>query len=405
MSYHYDGYGSSRGPPRGTADYYGDGGRRRYEPYGYPLRQSEETSRSAYYAADGIGPSRSSHPTRQPLHEEGRGRSSLGRSALLSSNAVTKSHKDFGFAFVGREGERRAKQIVKDSEAALSASNSSLNAMPASSKGNLTPLQALPASSAVSHVASTSSDVHGDTTPTPLPMTTRSNSILTPTMIVDEFKRAGHFDAIRKKLLQAFNEKTGNSGSGDGSNDPQVSFKTEFLDTIGDYLLQRLVKLPDEARQNLAKREARLQHSEVTRWIDEDARGVKVMGDAVENLRNGGIITGEKIGAKDHGQNHESVDVFMKEKLQEIVRSERKARGLTEDKGAERAQSQENTTIPGSDDSVRRSDDVEKSSFPVDGEAGKDAIDPLVVESKPAALENHHHHSSSTTASAALQER
>lgn len=300
---------------RGGPHRYGDdGGRRRYEPYGHSS-SIDGSSHSAYYAANGIGPSSSSR-SNLPSHD-GLSRGVGSRAVQPGRSAVSRNHKDFGFAFIGRDMEERVKQIVKDSDAALLAPRGPPATSNSLSKGNSTPLPTTPSSSRTPHhIPGSSSDDRGDTTPTSTQ--TQSRPVLTPTMIVDEFKRAGHFDAVRKKLLQTFN---GNSAGADGS-----SFKKDFLDSIGDYLLQRLRDLPDEARQNLAKREARLQHSEVTRWIDEDARGARVMGDAVEELRRRGMIFGQKSEKEDDGD----VGRFLKEKLGEIVRSERRARGWTE---------------------------------------------------------------------------
>lgn len=206
-------------------------------------------------------------------------------------------------------------------------------------------------------------------------------------MIVDEFKRAGHFDAVRKKLLQTFN---GNSAGADGS-----SFKKDFLDSIGDYLLQRLRDLPDEARQNLAKREARLQHSEVTRWIDEDARGARVMGDAVEELRKRGMIFGQKGEEENDGE----VGRFLKEKLGEIVRSERRARGWTEGEEEQNEHEHENdeedaataavskVEEDGMEENGRAADEEESKASELQGEDKSDAI-PESTGEHPGAPED-----------------
>lgn len=102
--------------------------------------------------------------------------------------------------------------------------------------------------------------------------TSMSPAELTPRQVVEEFKRAGHFDSIRKQLFLAFQSS---------------AQKGAFIESIEQLLLKRLENLSDNRRQRLSMQDKRLQHSELNKWIEEDPKAAEAFQTLFASLRGG----------------------------------------------------------------------------------------------------------------------
>lgn len=99
---------------------------------------------------------------------------------------------------------------------------------------------------------------------------------LTPRMIVEEYKRAGHFDTARNQFRSLF----------ESSDHKEFSEHREFLfEALQTYLLNRIKKMTPEARQKMAAKPDKLQLSELTNWIEESPEAAKIIDDLMRRLR------------------------------------------------------------------------------------------------------------------------
>lgn len=140
--------------------------------------------------------------------------------------------KDYGFALIGHERERHLQDDLRNQLASSS-----------------TPLET-----------------------TSTPSSTQPMSAVTPRMIVEEIQRSGHFDRLRKQLFTTF------QASGE---------KAALTNDLQTYLLDQLEDLPTNERQRLARQDARLQHSELERWLEERSEPAKVVEAVLARLRCG----------------------------------------------------------------------------------------------------------------------
>ena len=81
-------------------------------------------------------------------------------------------------------------------------------------------------------------------------MSASESSYSTPETIVDEFKRQGHFDQIRKKLFDAFLQS-----------DQHAAFRAELEVFLKDHVMAEA--------DRMVYRDARLRHSDLMRAFDQ----------------------------------------------------------------------------------------------------------------------------------------
>lgn len=82
----------------------------------------------------------------------------------------------------------------------------------------------------------------------------RANGLIVPGDLVEEFKRQGHFDLVRRQLLSAFQSSQ--------------SAKTKTKTSISDLLASYFEANPHEAAKIAQMGDVRLQHSECMRILD-----------------------------------------------------------------------------------------------------------------------------------------
>jgi hypothetical protein len=110
---------------------------------------------------------------------------------------------------------------------------------------------------------------------------------LTPRRVVEEFKRAGHFDSIRKQLFLAFQAS---------------EQKKTFVDSLDRFLLRRLEDLSVNQRHRLASQDKRLQHSELNKWIEEDPTAAEAFQSLFLSLRPSASEANSESSSKDDKQ-------------------------------------------------------------------------------------------------------
>lgn len=93
---------------------------------------------------------------------------------------------------------------------------------------------------------------------------------LTPRDVVEECRKSGHLDAIRKEILQEFQAS---------------KIKESFFERLEKYMLERLEHLTPKQRQKLAGQDQRLQHAELTRWIEEGKGAADIFDDLFKQLQ------------------------------------------------------------------------------------------------------------------------
>ncbi|UZJ56935.1 hypothetical protein CBS101457_006255 [Exobasidium rhododendri] len=170
--------------------------------------------------------------------------------------------KDFGYAFVGKEADRYIREELRD------------------------------------EMTSSLSPMTGDLV-APSPLTPAK---ITPRMLVDEFKRRGHYDTTVKELRSTFQSSTP---------------KDEFLQSLQSYLLQRLSQMPPEARQRLALQDGRLQELELNRWIEETPEASDILDELLGKMR------GKEGDRESLFERHGTVGKDLVGRLAEVLRSEK----------------------------------------------------------------------------------
>ncbi|PWN34838.1 uncharacterized protein FA14DRAFT_154272 [Meira miltonrushii] len=93
---------------------------------------------------------------------------------------------------------------------------------------------------------------------------------LTPRDVVEECRKSGHLDAIRKEILQEFQAS---------------KLKETFFERLEKYILERMEALSPKERQKLAGQDQRLQHAELTRWIEEGKGAADIFDDLFKQLQ------------------------------------------------------------------------------------------------------------------------
>lgn len=93
---------------------------------------------------------------------------------------------------------------------------------------------------------------------------------LMPRDVVSECKKSGHFDAIRKDILQEFQKS---------------KMKESFFESLEKYMLERMENLSSNQRQKLAGQDQRLQHAELIRWIEEGKGASDLFDNLFKNLQ------------------------------------------------------------------------------------------------------------------------
>lgn len=161
--------------------------------------------------------------------------SNNGQSGSNTSKGIR--GKKFGYAFIGRESEQYVQEELKN---------------------QLTPAIVLP--------------IYGDfNVPSPL-----TPARLAPRMIVDEYKRAGHFDTTRNQLRASFETS---------ENKEFAEPREALFESLQTYLLTRIKGMTPEARQKMALKPDKLQISELTNWIEESKEAAKIIDDLMQHLR------------------------------------------------------------------------------------------------------------------------
>lgn len=167
--------------------------------------------------------------------------------------------KDFGYAFIGNEHDEYLKTHLRDQTYSIGAS------------------------------------VDGSPAPK-----------LTPRLVVEEYKRSGHFDTVRKQLFNEFQT---------------CSHKQPFLDELETYLMQRLQGLSSEQRLRLAAQDQRLQHSELSRWIEEGSGAADVVDSLFVKLRKTDDVESDAgLLSQRGGQLNNDI----KSRLHEVIQAERR---------------------------------------------------------------------------------
>lgn len=168
--------------------------------------------------------------------------------------------KDLGYAFIGKEADEYVRQELREQLGT----------------GLVPPMPGDP------------------TTPSPL-----VSAKVTPQMVVEEFKRAGHFDATRTQLLSTFQNS---------------QHKGNLMQSLQAYLLQRLSDMEPDARQRLSKQDTRLQHLTLERWIEESVEAADIFDDMFEKLRgpHDGLFTEQ--GTVGKGLDSRLADVVLSER-------------------------------------------------------------------------------------------
>lgn len=96
---------------------------------------------------------------------------------------------------------------------------------------------------------------------------------LTPRDIVEECRKSGHLDAIRKEILQEFQAS---------------KMKGSFFERLESYILERMESLSPKERQKLVGQDQRLRHAEITRWIEEGKGAADIFDDLFKQLQGKG---------------------------------------------------------------------------------------------------------------------
>lgn len=96
-----------------------------------------------------------------------------------------------------------------------------------------------------------------------------SSSGLTPRMIVDEFRVAGHLQITQKELQKYFH----------------ANCKEQFLKPLEAILLHYIKDMTPEARKKLASQDERVQETGLKGWLDDSGDVADVIDDFLERLR------------------------------------------------------------------------------------------------------------------------
>lgn len=250
-------YYSGRSQDRYTDVYaYRSSGRWHHDRRYSLSREQEQQSSSQTYVPQNLNrnrPDSGSYTTSRSRPSDGHGEERRGR-----SEGVGIKSKDFAAAFIGDEKESSLQEY-----------------MPSQIQG--------------------SDGVYSDRPPS-----ATVTSLLTPRVVVEEFKRSGHFDAIRKKMFTSFQSS---------------EHKNLFLHDMEKLLSQRLRDLPSEKRRNLANKDVRLQHSELNGWLEDSPEVAKVIDTLFESLR--GDMKGNTMTllAHDDGALSSDFEVRLKESI------------------------------------------------------------------------------------------
>lgn len=106
----------------------------------------------------------------------------------------------------------------------------------------------------------------------------RANGLVVPSDIVEEYKRQGHFDLLRRQVLSAFQS-------------PASSAKRDTQSAIGDLLVAYFAQHPHEAAKIAKMSDVRLQNSECLRILDmhqgptEATTGPEIMRKLIDQLQ------------------------------------------------------------------------------------------------------------------------
>jgi hypothetical protein len=133
----------------------------------------------------------------------------------------------------------------------------------------------------------------------PSPMTSSS---LTPRMIVDEFRVAGHLQITQKELQSHF----------------QAHYKDEFLKPLEAILLHHIKDMTPEARKKLASQDERVQETGLKGWLDDSGDVADVIDDFLERLR------GEASDGSSLFANRGAIGRNLENRLDEVIQAEKR---------------------------------------------------------------------------------